>query len=294
MDRTRKIYQITIVGSVVNLLLTAFKLLAGSLGHSGAMVADGVHSLSDLISDFIVLVFVKISGRPSDRSHRYGYGKFETFATFFIGALLLIVGFNLLKNGVIDIIRVCRGEILPAPGYIALAAALLSIVSKEILFRITYKVGEQENSQAVKANAWHHRSDALSSVATAVGIGGAILFGVKGRVLDPVAAVLVSAFIVRAAGKILIQSFNELMDCSLPKEVEDEIVAVSDAIEGVSDTHHLYTRRIGNSYAIEVHARMDGRLTLNQAHDKASEIERALKAKYGPETHVTVHVEPTK
>lgn len=282
------------MGSVVNLALTALKLVSGIIGRSGAMIADGVHSLSDLVSDFVVLVFVRIAGIPKDAGHHYGHGKFETFATMIIGGLLLWVSILLLKSGLLNIWKVISGETLEAPGYIALAAALASIACKEILFRKTYKVGEETRSDVVKANAWHHRSDALSSIATAVGIGGAILLGAKGRILDPLAAMLVSVFIVREAVKLIIPSFNELMDCSLPKEVEDEILKTISECEGVSDPHHLYTRNIGSNYAIEVHVRVDGNISLNEAHSRATNVERLLKERFGPDTHVSVHVEPVK
>lgn len=165
-SRERKIYQVTIYGSLVNIALVILKFIAGFLGQSAAMIADAVHSLSDLITDLIVIVFVRLSSKPQDKGHDYGHGKYETLATLLVGVALLAVGGGILKNG-IDAIRIyLSGGALSSPGWIALIAALLSIVSKEILFRYTNRVGRKLESPAVIANAWHHRSDALSSIGT--------------------------------------------------------------------------------------------------------------------------------
>ena len=186
--RRREIYKVTLAGSVVNIVLTLCKFAAGILGRSAAMVADAVHSLSDLATDVIVLVFVRISGKPEDKGHDYGHGKYETFATLLIGVALLVVGIGILWSGGERIYAFFRGETLGEPGWIALAAALVSIVSKEVLFQYTRKVGRKYDSPSVIANAWHHRSDAFSSIGTAAGIGGAILLGEDWRVLDPCGA----------------------------------------------------------------------------------------------------------
>lgn len=197
--REKSIFRITWIGSIVNFLLLIFKFVAGFLGHSSALVADAVHSLSDFVTDIIVIVFVKISGKPEDEDHKYGHGKYETLATALIGLALFAVGVGLLAGGVTKVVEVIKGAILPAPSIVALIAAAVSIVSKEILYRYTVRVGKNLNSQAVIANAWHHRSDAFSSVGTLVGIGGAIFLGEKWRVLDPIAAIVVSAFILKVA-----------------------------------------------------------------------------------------------
>ena len=191
-SREKGIYKVTIVGSIVNFLLLVFKFFAGIVGHSAAMLADAVHSLSDFITDIVVIVFVRIAGKPEDKGHDYGHGKYETLATAIIGLLLLCVGFGIFWNGASSIYTFLRGGQLESPGVVALVAALVSIVSKEILYQYTVIQGKKLNSQAVIANAWHHRSDALSSIGTAIGIGGAILLGDHWRVLDPVAAVGVS------------------------------------------------------------------------------------------------------
>ena len=293
-SREKGIYEVTIVGSIVNFLLLVFKFFAGIAGHSAAMLADAVHSLSDFITDIVVIVFVRIAGKPEDKGHDYGHGKYETLATAIIGLLLLCVGFGIFWNGASSIYTFLRGGQLESPGVVALVAALVSIVSKEILYQYTVIQGKKLNSQAVIANAWHHRSDALSSIGTAIGIGGAILLGDHWRVLDPVAAVVVSFFIMKVSVRLLIPCVDELLEKSLPEDVEKEIEQTVLSFPGVSQPHHLRTRRIGNYYAIELHVRMDGKITLEEAHSTATAIENKLKEMFGKGTHVGIHVEPTK
>ena len=293
-SREKGIYKVTIVGSIVNFLLLVFKFFAGIAGHSAAMLADAVHSLSDFITDIVVIVFVRIAGKPEDKGHDYGHGKYETLATAIIGLLLLCVGFGIFWNGASSIYTFLRGGQLESPGVVALVAALVSIVSKEILYQYTVIQGKKLNSQAVIANAWHHRSDALSSIGTAIGIGGAILLGDHWRVLDPVAAVVVSFFIMKVSVRLLIPCVDELLEKSLPEDVEKEIEQTVLSFPGVSQPHHLRTRRIGNYYAIELHVRMDGKITLEEAHGTATAIENKLKEMFGKGTHVGIHVEPTK
>ena len=292
--REKKIRNVTLWGALVNLVLTGLKLLAGVLGHSAAMLADGLHSLSDLLSDAVVLIFTHISSKGEDRDHSFGHGKFETFATLIVSVMLIVVGAGLMKSGVCSIINVLHGEVLPSPGYIALAAAAISIISKEILFRVTSKVGRNVESPIVIANAWHHRSDALSSIGTAVGIGGAILLGSKWAILDPIAAVIVSVFIAFTALKLLGESLGELLEMSLPKETEDRIRQITLGEPEVSDIHNLRTRKLGNRYAIEMHLRMSGDEPLEKAHAHTVKIEKALRQEFGPETHIMIHLEPIK
>ena len=292
MNRTKEIYWVTLVGSVVNVVLLLFKFIAGILGHSAAMVADAVHSLSDFVTDVIVLVFIHISGKPQDKSHDYGHGKFETLAMTLIGVALLLVAVGILYSGALKIHLWLNGGQLEAPGTIALWAALLSVVLKEAIYHYSMFKARQLESPAVEANAWHHRSDALSSVGTAIGIGGAIFLGQRWTVLDPVASVIVGAFIVKVAVDLLRRGVGDLLEQSLPDAVEEEILQLVAALPGVLKPHDLRTRRIGNHYAIELHILMDGDLTLREAHDKASEVEETLKSHYGQETHVAVHMEP--
>lgn len=288
----RKIYQTTIIGSVVDFLLLIFKFFAGIVGHSAAMLAEAIHSLSDFVVDIIILIFVHIANKPVDKGHDFGHGKFETLATAIIGVLLLFVGFGILYDGCDKIYDAITGKVLNQPGLLAFIAAIVSIISKEILYQYTLKSGKKYNSQATVANAWHHRSDAFSSVGTAVGIGGAILLGEHWRVLDPVAAVLVSIFIIRAAFSLLKPCMGQLLEKSLPEDIEKKIVDATLSFPGVTEPHDLRTRQIGNNYAIDLHVLMDGDISLSKAHGVATNIENKLKAMFGKNTFVSIHVEP--
>ena len=293
-DREKSIYRVTLAGSAVNVVLLVFKFVAGFLGGSAAMIADAVHSLSDFITDVIVLLFVKLSAKPEDSDHDYGHGKYETLATSLIGLALMFVGVMIMHNGVCSIASAIMGNPLPQPGMIALAAALVSIALKEWAYRFTVKVGRKCESQAVIANAWHHRSDALSSIGTAVGIGGAILLGEKWAVLDPIAAVVVSVFIIRTAWQLTKQSAGELLEQSLPADMEREIVDIVAREPMTSEVHHLRTRRIGSHIAIEMHLRMPGDISLYESHQHATNIEQKLRNRFGASTHIGLHVEPLK
>ena len=271
MNREKEIFKVTLVGSAANVLLTVFKFIAGVVGNSAAMVADAVHSLSDLLTDAIVLCFVRISGKPEDCGHDYGHGKYETLATTLIGIALSAVAIGIGYKAVTAFLYWLQGGMLATPGMLALWAAVVSIAIKEFVYHYTVHKGRVLNSPAVEANAWHHRSDALSSLGTLVGIGGAILLGKRWTVLDPLASLVVSFFIMRVAWKLLKQGLDELME---------------------QDPHHLRTRRIGSRYAIELHIRMDGSTPLSIAHTRTYEIEQALRQRFGTDTHVTIHVEP--
>ena len=292
MERSRQIYKVTLVGGVVNVVLLVFKFVAGIMGHSAAMVADDIHSLSDFVTDVIVIFFVHISGKPQDKSHDYGHGKYETLAMTIIGIALLLVAIGIVYGGATKVVAWVGGAQLQAPGLLALWAAVLSIVLKESTFRYSMVEARKLHSQAIEANAWHHRSDALSSVGTAIGIGGAIFLGQKWTVLDPIASVIVGLFIIKVAVFLLRDGIGDLMEHSLPDEVENEILQLTASVQGVAEPHDLRTRRIGNHYAIELHILMDGNMPLREAHDKASEVEDLLRSHYGEDTHIAVHVEP--
>lgn len=294
MDRQKETYRVTIAGSIINILLLAFKFAAGILGHSAAMIADAIHSLTDFVTDAIVLVFVRLGSKPTDHDHDYGHGKYETLASAIIGVSLLVVGMMICYSGVTKTYHAMCGEPLQQPGFIALAAAVASVVLKEWAYRFTVRVGRRCHSEAVVANAWHHRSDALSSVGTTVGIGGAIILGEKWAVLDPLTAIVVSFFIMKAAWGVLSKAVDELTDGSLPKETEDEIEKIVSEDKDVSVVHNLCTRRIGNRIAIEMHVRMPGETSLYVAHHHATEIEQRLKQRFGADTHISIHLEPVK
>ena len=294
MSREKEIYKVTLVGSAGNVALLTFKFIAGVMGNSAAMIADAVHSLSDFITDVIVLAFVHVSAKPQDESHDYGHGKYETFATFIIGLAIMAAATGIIISGVAKLIDWASGKQLAAPGWLALAAAIVSIVVKEFLYRYTVHRGKQLGSQAVVANAWHHRSDALSSIGAAVGIGGAILLGNRWTALDPLASVVVGVMLVKVSIDLLRSSIGELTESSLPSDVEQEIEDIICSLPDVCEPHNLRTRRIGNRFAIEAHVRMDGNKSLTEAHNRASAIERRLRERFGPQTHVTIHMEPIK
>lgn len=290
--REKEIYRVTLWGSLTNFLLLVFKFIAGIVGHSSAMIADAIHSLSDFVTDIIVIVFVRISGKPQDKDHNYGHGKYETLATAIIGTILLLVGIGIFVNSAKSIIDFYGGVHLETPGMLAFIAAVVSILSKEAIYRYTLVKGKELNSKAVIANAWHHRSDALSSVGTLIGIGGAIFLGDNWCILDPLAALIVSLFIMKVSIELIKPCVDELLEKSLPKEMEDKILLIILSFEEVQSPHHLRTRYIGNNIAIEVHVRMDGSMKLKDAHEVTKRIESRLKEEFGENTHIGIHMEP--
>jgi cation diffusion facilitator family transporter len=294
MSREKEIYKVTLIGSAGNAALLTFKFIAGVMGHSSAMIADAVHSLSDFVTDLLVLVFVSISAKPQDQSHDYGHGKFETIASFLIGLALVAAATGIVVSGSTKLWDWWCGEQLESPGWIALWAALLSILIKELLYQYTARKGKALDSQVMVANAWHHRSDALSSIGAAIGIGGAIWLGQRWTVLDPLASIVVGLMLVKVAFELLKTSVGELTERSLPEETEQEIVEIIQSFDDVQEPHNLRTRRIGNRIAIEAHVRMDGQLPLSVVHERATSIERKLKERFGQKTHVTLHMEPVK
>ena len=294
MQRKKEIRRITLWGAVMNIVLTAGKIVAGIFGRSAAMVADGIHSLSDLLSDAVVLVFTHISSKGKDRDHSFGHGKFETLATLIVSIILVTVGGNLMSNGIRSIIGVFNGTEIPKPGYIALIAAAVSIASKEWLYHATVRVGKKTGSTVVIANAWHHRSDALSSIGSLIGIGGAIVLGDKWTVLDPLASCLISIAIIVVAVKMALPSLAELLETSLPEDIEQEIIRIASSVKGVNDIHDLKTRRNGISFIIDAHIVVNPEMSIVEAHDISTDVEEALRMKYGPETQLSIHVEPDR
>ncbi|MDR2973059.1 MAG: cation diffusion facilitator family transporter [Bacteroidales bacterium] len=290
--RTQKAQQVTWIGFVINVILTIGKVLAGVFGKSSAMIADGIHSLSDLVTDLIVLVFFRISDSEKDEKHPYGHGKFETFSTFLIALMLFFVGLGIFYNGTSKIFSVIKGEILPSPHIIAFWAALISIIFKEALFQYTKIVGKQINSNSVIANAWHHRSDAFSSIGVTIGIAGAIFLGEKWVILDPIACVIVSFFIMKTAIELSMPSVQELMEASLPKKVVLKIESVIMEDKEIKSFHKLRTRNIGEIYVIDVHIQLDNTISLVQAHNISGALSRRLREAFGSRTQINIHTEP--
>lgn len=294
MNREQQIYRATWVGFFTNLLLSVGKIAAGIVGRSGAMIADGIHSVSDFVTDLVVMVFVRVSAMPKDEDHDYGHGKFETLATIIIGLALFGVAVGIFWKNVNLVATVANGQSIEPPEAIAFAAAAISILVKEALYRYTRWVGEKVNSQVVVANAWHHRSDALSSIATLLGIGGAYFIGDKWCILDPIAAIAVSVLIAKVAYDLIKPGIGEMLERSLPKEQEDEIEQIVLSNKHFSDVHNLKTRRIGSGIAIELHVRVPGNMTVSESHEATVDVERRLREHYGQRTQVILHVEPVK
>lgn len=293
-NRESRIMKVTLAGLVVNVLLSAGKIAAGVFGRSAAMLADGVHSLSDLLSDVVVLVFVRVSSRGRDRDHEYGHGKFETLATLIVSLILIVVAAQMMVSGLKSIMKVLHGGVIPRPGYVALVAAVVSILSKEILYRYTVHVGKSVDSPAVMANAWHHRSDAFSSIGSLTGIAGAIFLGDRWVILDPLVCCCISIAILVVAVKMAGPSLKELMDASLPEDVEKEIVALAMSVDGVRNVHELKTRRNGISIIIEAHMVVDPNITVEKAHDIVTAVEDVLRRRYGDGTQISIHIEPSE
>ncbi len=290
--RERKAAQVTWVGFFVNLILSVAKVLAGIWGRSSAMIADGVHSLSDFVTDLIVLVFIRFSAKKEDSDHPYGHGKFETFATMLISFALAIVALLIFYTGCIKIYEAMNGAVIEAPSYLALAMAIISILAKEGLYQYTIRVGRAINSPAVIANGWHHRSDAFSSIGTLIGISGAIFLGEQWRILDPITSLIVAVFILVVAYKLARPSIQELLEGSLPIEVEQRIIKMIEETPGVIKYHHLRTRKNGNAFIIDMHIKVDPTSSIVEAHDIATQVELSLKKNFGEQTRTNIHIEP--
>lgn len=293
-SRDHRIYKITLLGGIVNIVLLVIKFVAGILANSAAMTADAIHSLSDFLTDIIVIAFVRLSSRPADDDHNYGHGKYETIATSMIGLALLVVSIGIALDGGEKILLWYNGVKQEAPGVLALIVAVVSVLSKEWIFRVTKAVAIDVDSPALEANAWHHRSDAYSSMGTTIGIGGAVLLGPGWEVLDAVAAIVVSVMLFISSLRLLRHASGELLEESLPKEVSNKILDIVRHDPMVQDIHSFRTRRIGRTIAIEMHLRLPGSTTLSDAHHHIHDIKRALRRELGQDTYIIIQVEPQR
>jgi len=291
-DQANSAKRVTWIGFVVNTLLIIVKLIAGILGTSSALIADAIHSLSDSAGDLVVLSGIKLAQKPVDDTHNYGHGKFETLSAIIISISLIVVAAGILWNGVVSVYDTLKGIPVAIPAMGTLIAVVLSIVVKEALFHYTIKTGKALNSPLLIANAWHHRSDALSSVAVLVGISGALFLGEHWVILDPVAAIVVSIFIFKMAGGIMKDSIDELLEASLSKEHQQEIIRIVSDVPGVSNPHRLKTRRIGINIAIDMHIHVNPKLSIIEAHNISTNVEKVLAGAFGPNTFISIHVEP--
>ncbi|MBZ3934863.1 cation diffusion facilitator family transporter [Methanimicrococcus blatticola] len=284
--------RVTIIGMAVNILLTIFKVIAGVIGNSAALIADGVHSLSDLLSDFVVIFSIRISAKPEDDSHNFGHKKIESLASVVVGVMLLLAGALILSEAAGTIYDFIEGTPIEKPAMITFYVALLSIIAKELLYQYTHRVAKKLGSDMIEVNAWHHRTDAFSSVGVAAGIGAAILLGDKWAILDPIMAVLLALYILYIALKIIYNSTNDLMDASLSPEINEEIKTIILDCEGVLNMHSLKTRKLGSSKAIDMHIMIDENLTVKEAAEIQKEVENCLKQRFGADTYVIIKVEP--
>ena len=284
--------RVTWVGLCVNLILTSFKLFAGIWGRSQAMIADAIHSLSDFATDIVVLIGFKVVSKPADMDHTFGHGRVETLVTFIVGVSLIIVAIWIGWTGISTILKMVSGIYPYRIRWIALIAAMVSIITKEGTYRYTVRMGKQINSQAVIANAWHHRADALSSIATLIGIGGALILGERWHILDPIAAIVVCFFIVKVAVGISRGSILDLIDTAISKDKVDKIETIIKGVSGVIGVHDIKTRSIGHDIALDVHVTVNPMLTVAQGHAIATNIENELKNKLGNVGFISVHIEP--
>ena len=276
--------KVTIIGILANITLSVIKFIGGIIGNSTAMVADAVHSLSDLFTDTIVLVTHKISQIPKDEDHPYGHGRAESIGTTAIGIIIIFAGIGLAYEGW----NIIQSESPPIPEPIAAGMALVSIFIKEWLFRYTYSVGKKSNSSLLIANAWHHRSDAISSIAALVGIIGSMM---GYPMLDPIAAAMVGFMIIHVGYKLTRGGFRDLMDTALSEKDTRDIQGVIDEISGVIKTHDLRTRKIGGEVLIDVHIQVDSDLTVTEGHEIAERVRRNLINRYPKTQDVLVHVD---
>ena len=278
--------KVTIISILWNIVLAIIKILAGIIGKSNAMIADGAHSASDIISSVGVLIGNKIASIPKDKGHNYGHEKAETLVSFLLAILLVILSIKIGYNGVYSLFHLNEVQI---PTAFPLVVSVISILIKEYQYRITIKVAKKTNSPALRADAWHHRSDALSSVAAFIGIGGAIL-GFKS--LDSIASIVVALFIAKVGIEILIGSANELMDISIDEEKEKEIKTIVDEIEGIKSLRDIRTRKYGAMAYVDLVICVDKYISVFEGHRIASDLENLILKKMKFIKGVTVHVEP--
>lgn len=289
--RNREEKRCTLVGMASDVCLSAVKIASGIFGHSSAILADGIHSISDTVTDALVYAMVRLSGKGVSERYRYGRGKFETLAAFLISLILVVVALGLMSEGVQDVWGAIQGETLERPHRIALIVGIIAVIVKEGLYHYTRIKGRSTGSSALKAYAWHHRADALSTAATLLGVAGAMFLGERWRVLDPIAAVAVSILILVLAYRLGRPAVEELLEVSLPREERDTIATIVNNTAGVKAFHNLRTRRNGNLRVVDIHIKVEGDLTVARSHEITRDIEQQLTDALG-EVMTNIHVEP--
>ncbi len=279
--------KITLVGVLVNTLLILLKLITGIFGNSQALIADAVHSISDLFTDAVVLIGIRISQKPPDKTHHFGHARIETLASFIVGMALIGTALYLGIEASLTIYR--HNEYHPT--ILALFGAGVSIVLKETLYHYTIRTGRRIKSQLIVANAWHHRSDALSSVAVFIGVAGTQI-NPSWHILDTFAALLVSFFIVKVGLEILRDALREFTDTAPKPEIIGKIQQCALSVNGVAGTHDLRIRTSGGQYQMEIHIVVDGQLTVLEGHKIAKTVEGCLVKDVGNFDRITIHVDP--
>ncbi len=283
---------VTLVGVLWNILLIVLKLFAGIAGKSSALIADAIHSMSDFVSDIAVLAGIRIASRPRDITHNYGHGRFETLSTVFIAICLIAAGAGIMWQGAVSIHKIWNMTVYSAPAFMTLIVAAISIIVKEGMFHYTVRAGKKLNSQPLIANAWHHRTDAFSSIMVLIGIASAYFLGGKWVLLDPLAALIVGVYILNFAFRTLVSNLNELLDASLGEDENEKIKIKVSQLHGVEIPHNIKTRKVGNTIAVEMHIKVAPHLSIVEAHNIATDVEQQLKEMYGNDSFISVHVEP--
>ncbi len=291
VNRNSEEKRCTLVGMTCDVCLSALKIATGFIGHSSAILADGIHSISDTVTDALVYAMVRLSGKGVDQRYRYGRGKFETLAAFLISIILVVVAVGLMVEGVEDVWTALNGGTLERPHNIALAVGIVAVIVKEGLYQYTRLKGRKTGSSALKAYAWHHRADALSTAATLLGVAGAMFLGERWRLLDPLAAIVVSVLILMLAYRMGRPAVEELLEVALPRDEQDKIAAIVNGTPGVKAFHNLRTRRNGNLRVVDIHVKMEGDLSVAQSHEITRQIEQQLREELG-EVMTNIHVEP--
>ncbi len=286
MDEKTIVKKVSKVGIFGNVLLSAFKLIAGLLGNSGAMVSDAVHSLSDVFATFIAYLGVRMSMQPEDEEHPYGHERLESAASLILGVILAVTGFSIASTGVH---KLMAGEEIPVPTILPIIAAVVSIVTKEAMFWYTMYYAKKLDSSAFKADAWHHRSDAISSVGSFIGIGLARL---GFPIMDPIASLFICIFILKVAYDISKDAFVKMLDTSCGKEFEDNLREFIEKQPGVQQVDLLHTRQFGNKIYIDLEIAAKRDSTLVEAHDIAESVHNSVEQQYPNVKHVMVHVNP--
>lgn len=289
--KTNEEKRCTLLGMACDVCLSAVKIATGILGHSSAILADGIHSIGDTVTDGLVYAMVRLSGKGVDERYRYGRGKYETLAAFLISIILVIVALGLMVDGIQDVWTAIQGEALTRPHNLALLVGIIAVVVKEGLYHYTSMKGKKTGSTALAAYAWHHRADALSTAATLLGVAGAMFLGERWRVLDPIAAIAVSVLILVLAYRMGRPAVEELLEVSLPRDEQDKIASIINNTQGVKSFHNLRTRRNGSLRVVDIHIKVDGGLSVSDSHDITREIERQLGDELG-EVMTNIHVEP--